>query len=275
LTRPFTKPLARAAAALGFLAALSGCGPDYSPNTYSSNAVQQAEKVDKGVIVGVRPVDVTSSGVIGAATGAAAGGALGAQSPGGGVTSTLGAIGGGLVGGLIGTATEHTVTDTTAYEYIVQKPTKELESVTQKDAKPLTIGTHVLVIAGPQARIVPDYTVEPDPTADLVPPPSPKPAGIAPAETPPAAAGTAEPTPPTATGVTAIAPPPPAVTETPLSLLPALPAGATPSPAAAGAAAATAVITPSATPPTTTPAAAGAAVGATVGNPMGAAFPLP
>jgi outer membrane lipoprotein SlyB len=33
-------------------------------------------------------------------------------------------------------------------------------SVTQKDATPLPIGQKVLVIAGKQARIVPDYTVE-------------------------------------------------------------------------------------------------------------------
>ncbi len=32
-------------------------------------------------------------------------------------------------------------------------------SVTQKDAEPLAIGQKVLVIAGNQARVVPDYTV--------------------------------------------------------------------------------------------------------------------
>jgi len=46
----------RFVAFLPVLALLVGCGPDYSPNTYSTNAVQQANKVERGVVVGVRPV---------------------------------------------------------------------------------------------------------------------------------------------------------------------------------------------------------------------------
>lgn len=175
-----TRPFARAAALAGALAvpaALAGCGPDYSPNTYNANAMQQAAKADRGVIIGVRTVKVSASGVIGAATGAAAGGALGSEAPGNGVTSTLGAIGGGLVGGLIGNSVEHAVDDTTVYEYIVEKPNKDSVSVTQKDTTPLPVGLHVLVVAGPQqARIEPDLTVNPAPVASLTPPPSPKPA---------------------------------------------------------------------------------------------------
>ena len=47
----------------------------------------------------------------------------------------------------------------------------ELISVTQKDEAALAIGTKVLVIAGPQARIVPDYTVPPEPPAAVAPVP--------------------------------------------------------------------------------------------------------
>ena len=133
--------------------------------TLAMDAVQQANKVDKGIIIGARQIDVTASGVVGAATGAAAGGAVGANTPGGGLAATFGAIGGGLLGGIVGTAAEHTTADTTAYEYIVRKLNGELVSVTQKDAIPLAVGEHVLVIAGNQARIVPDYTVSPDPPA--------------------------------------------------------------------------------------------------------------
>ena len=43
-------------------ATVTGCGPSYSPNTYASNAVQQANKVDQGVLVGVREVDVSAAG---------------------------------------------------------------------------------------------------------------------------------------------------------------------------------------------------------------------
>jgi outer membrane lipoprotein SlyB len=164
---------------LGLAAAsLTGCGPDYSPDTYTPNAVQQANKVERGVVIGVRQIGVNAAGVVGAATGAAAGSVAGAQAPGGNVGSAFGAIGGGLVGGLLGSSVERAVGDTDAYEYIVRKDNNELVSVTQKDATPLKVGARVLVIAGSQARIVPDYTVE------LATPPASPPAPSKPAEAP-------------------------------------------------------------------------------------------
>ena len=155
---------------LTVLIALAGCGPNYSPDTYSTAAVQQANKVERGVIVGVRKVDVSSPGTVGAIAGGAAGGALGAQVPGSTLGATFGAIGGTVLGGLIGTTVEHTTADTTAFEYIVRKPSGDMVSVTQKDKDALAIGQTVLVIAGSQARIVPDYTTpEPTPAPALAP----------------------------------------------------------------------------------------------------------
>lgn len=155
---------------------LAACGPNYSPNTYSSTAVQQAAKVDQGVVVGVRSVGVTPQGNTGAVAGGAAGAALGAAAPSGNaVSSTLGAIGGSLIGGLVGAGAEKAVGETTAFEYIVRKPSGELISVTQKDEAALAVGTRVLVIAGSQARIVPDYTVPPEPPAEPKPAPAPVP----------------------------------------------------------------------------------------------------
>jgi outer membrane lipoprotein SlyB len=146
-------------AATGLLVALAACSQDYSPNTYSGDAVQQAAKVEQGIVVGVRKIDVSAQTAVGVATGAAAGGIVGSQAPGSGVTGALGAVGGGLIGGIIGSTAEHTGADTTAYEYVVREPKGDLVSVTQQDPVPLQIGTHVLVIAGKQARIVRDYTV--------------------------------------------------------------------------------------------------------------------
>lgn len=186
-------PVSRMAAAI-LLVAIAGCAPSYSPDTYSANAVQQANKVDKGVVVGVRPIAVSASGVVGAASGAAAGGAVGAGAAGGGLSATFGAIGGGLVGGLVGSAAEHTLADTSAYEYIVRKPNGDLVSVTQKDEKPLPVGQHVLVIAGNQARIVPDYTVDIDqPPTTTAPPPAP--VAATPLAAPPTPAETTQVTP--------------------------------------------------------------------------------
>ncbi|MBD0271872.1 MAG: hypothetical protein ICV73_08070, partial [Acetobacteraceae bacterium] len=143
------------------LLALAACGPRYSPDTYATRAVQQANKVEQATVVGRRQVKVSAEGSTGAATGAAAGGVLGAQSPGGGIVSALGGVGGALVGGLVGTAAEHTVVDTRAYEYVVRTIKGDLLSVTQADTTPLAIGQNVLLIAGNQARIVPDYTFDP------------------------------------------------------------------------------------------------------------------
>jgi outer membrane lipoprotein SlyB len=86
---------------LAVVAALAGCTRNYSPNTYSSAAAQQANKVVQGVIAGYREVQISPDGTVGAVTGGAAGGVLGAQTPGTGVTTALGTIGGTLVGVLI------------------------------------------------------------------------------------------------------------------------------------------------------------------------------
>jgi outer membrane lipoprotein SlyB len=152
------RPITLGLLAVSFVA-LGGCSRDYSPNTYSSNATQQANKVTQGVIVGVREVKISADGTVGAVSGAAAGGVLGSQAGGGGVTTALGAVGGTMIGGLIGTAVEHGADDTKGFEYIVRQSNGDLVSVTQKEDTALSVGQKVLVIAGNQARIVADYSV--------------------------------------------------------------------------------------------------------------------
>jgi outer membrane lipoprotein SlyB len=188
---------------------LAACGADYSPDTYATRAVQQANKVEQGMVVGRREVSVTAEGSTGAATGAAAGGVLGAQTPGGGIGSALGGVGGALIGGLIGTTAEHVAGDTKAFEYVVRTTGKnELISVTQRDQTPLVVGQRVLVIAGTQARIVPDYTTEPPATpavaAATAAAAQPQPASAAPAPAGGTAALPPAPSPPV------VIPPPPA-----------------------------------------------------------------
>jgi outer membrane lipoprotein SlyB len=145
----------------GFLPlALAGCSEGYSPNTYASTAAQQQATVQRGVIIGVRPVLISADGTIGAAAGGAVGGVAGAEAAGGPVTTTLGAVGGALVGGVGGTVAEQAVADAKGWEYIVQETGGSLVSVTQTSKMALSVGLHVLVIDGKQARIVPDYTVQ-------------------------------------------------------------------------------------------------------------------
>ena len=218
--------------------ALTGCGPSYSPNTYATNAAQQANKVESGVIAGVRKVQISASGTVGGVAGAAAGGVAGSQ-VGVGTTSTFAAIGGSLLGGIAGVTTEHIIGDTNGFEYIVRKANGEMISVAQKDEKPLWVGEKVLVIAGPQARIVPDYTVPfdaPEKTAakPTVPAQPPATDGATPhsaaAATPPVSP--VPPQLPAAFGSTSVTPPP-IITPPDVPLTPAPSASAAPAGAAA------------------------------------------
>jgi outer membrane lipoprotein SlyB len=140
------------------LGALTACGSSFSANEYSARAVQQANPVQQGTIVGSRRVAIAAGGETGATAGAAAGGAIGgAAAAGNSVSTALGAVGGALLGSLVGTAAERTTANTDAVEYIIRKTDGELISVTQRDPVPIPLGTAVLVIAGNQARVVPDY----------------------------------------------------------------------------------------------------------------------
>lgn len=159
---------------------LAGCSSDYSPNTYASSAVQQANKVEPAVVVGYRQVNISANGTVGAVTGGAAGGILGSQVGSAGFNSALGTVGGTAIGTILGTTLEHIAGDTTGWEYIVRKPNGELLSLTQREPQALPVGQKVLVITGSQARIVPDHSGLGDPVA---PPPAPAPVKAPAAET--------------------------------------------------------------------------------------------
>lgn len=193
---------------LAFAFALVGCGPDYSPNVYSGDAVQQAEKVESGVVIGFRQIEIRSDGTVGAVAGGAAGGVLGTQVGDDGAMRALGAVGGALAGGLVGTTVEHTTGDTTGWEYIVREAKGDLVSVTQRQDKPIEVGQKVLVIFGKQARIVADYTTASAPPPTPTPAPSADKSGshanMAPTAAPPASSAPTPITPASAS----ISPPP-------------------------------------------------------------------
>lgn len=172
------RPIPAAAMLLALALLPAACGDRFSPDVYATRAVQQADKVEQGIIVGVRQVRVSAEGSTGAATGAAAGGVIGAQAPGAGIISALGGVGGALVGGLLGKGAEHTVVDTAAFEYIVRTSRNDLMRVTQQDREPLRRGQQVLLIMGSQARVVPDYTLPAEAAA------APRP-GAGPGQAPP------------------------------------------------------------------------------------------
>jgi outer membrane lipoprotein SlyB len=106
---------------------LAGCTPSYSPDTYAAAAAQQANKVDQGIVVGVRAVQISADTTLGTATGGAAGGVVG-STVGGGATSALGAVGGTVAGGVVGNVLGHVAGDTDGFEYIVKKDNGDLLS---------------------------------------------------------------------------------------------------------------------------------------------------
>lgn len=144
--------------------------PAYSPNTYAGNAVQLANRVEAGAIVGYREVRITANGTVGAVAGGAAGGLLGSEYG----NSAFAALGGSTVGAMVGNTLEHVTSDTTGWEYIIRKNNSDMLSVTQREKQPLALGQKVLVIMGPQARVVPDYSM-----AEEQPPAAPAPTGRA------------------------------------------------------------------------------------------------
>ena len=103
-------------AAIAASLALAGCASlppgltspnQYSPTTYSPQAMQQAQQVETGTIIAITPVTVRASGTasdLGTGLGAAVGGLLG-HSIGGGngktLTTIAGAVAGGIGGGVV------------------------------------------------------------------------------------------------------------------------------------------------------------------------------
>ena len=248
MSRPLRSGLAIGMAAVSCVL-LGGCTPDYSPNTYASNAAQQANKVDQGVVVGVRAVQISADTTLATATGGAAGGIAG-SGVGEGTGSALGAVAGTVAGGVVGNVVGHAAGDTDGFEYIVKKGNGDLLSVTQKDLRPLGVGAHVLIIEGPQARIVPDYTVPV--TVEALHPEEAKPGATAKSEPVATPMGTM---PPTGTQPPAPATPTTVVTATPLPP-PAQPAPSQPQPTSANPPAAPAADQKPAAPPADTPQAA-------------------
>jgi len=129
-----------------------------SGNTYSSQSLGKIGRVDKGVVLNVRLVNVegtTKTGtMLGGVTGAALGYEIGKGS--GDATKILGSAAGAIVGGIAGAGTEEMITRTTAYEYIVEMETGHMETIVQRDDTPISHGDRVILLKGPDAKIILD-----------------------------------------------------------------------------------------------------------------------
>ena len=83
--------------------------------------VQCPNKVDTGIVIGYREVRISDDGSVGTVTGGAAGGILGAELSSPTVPTALAALGGTVVGGVVGATIQHASGDTKGWEYIVRE----------------------------------------------------------------------------------------------------------------------------------------------------------
>lgn len=154
--------LAKSLVTAAFIAlTVVGCAPSISSDTYSTSTANQINRVIAGTIVSAREVQVSGDSMGGGGmVGTLAGGSLGAIAAGTnigqGYGSAAAAIGGAVLGGVIGNYAEKKVTSQRGMEYVVKTNQGTMVSVVQGLTPRLNIGQHVLVQYGAKARVTVD-----------------------------------------------------------------------------------------------------------------------
>jgi len=151
----------------GSLTLLGGCAGNVSPNTYDVCEAGVASKVEPGIIIGKRKINIDGNTGMGGLAGVAAGAAGGSAIGGDARTNVLGAIGGAVIGGVVGNAVDKGVNKHQGYEYIIRLRSGSTISVAQARDLQFQMNQPVLVIYGPTTRIVPDESCG----GDYYPPP--------------------------------------------------------------------------------------------------------
>ena len=148
------RPYLLAASLLAGVAGLSACETYDGPGYYEAGV---PARVEQGVVVGARPVDLgrpnTGTGaVVGGVSGAVVGSELASRGS-GFAGSVLGAVGGALIGNAIEGGSSHH----RGFAYLIRldRSGREIE-VAQADAYPLKQGVHVAVTFGPRVRVTPN-----------------------------------------------------------------------------------------------------------------------
>jgi outer membrane lipoprotein SlyB len=134
---------------------ITGCASRKSGDVYSRNQAMQAQTVQMGTVQAVRSVQIegTKSGV-GAVGGGIAGGVLG-STIGGGKGSTLAALGGAALGAVGGNMAEEKLTKKAGLEITVQLDSGSLIAVVQAADVMFSVGDRVRVLSsGGTTRVV-------------------------------------------------------------------------------------------------------------------------
>ncbi|MCP4393659.1 MAG: glycine zipper 2TM domain-containing protein [Alphaproteobacteria bacterium] len=137
---------------------VAACAGSISPSSYRVGSAGQINKTIKGVVVAARPVAVMGSErdmKIGAPVGAVLGGLAASEIGGGSKAQAASAVGGALIGGVVGDRLERSITRQGAIEYVIRTDKGGLINVTQGDDIVLGVGQNVYVLLGNPVRVVP------------------------------------------------------------------------------------------------------------------------
>ena len=137
---------------------LSGCVTMPSNTSYSSQEVGRISTVQKGTIIAMRLVDVSSTGKDGSAVGGAIGAVGGSSIGSNGRDNLAGAIVGAVVGSAVGAAADKSGSAQKMTEFIVQLEQGDPIAIVQSNEGNLSIGNKVLIIKSGVTRIVLDTT---------------------------------------------------------------------------------------------------------------------
>lgn len=137
-----------------------GCAPNISPNTYVGAEVGVVSRVQKGVVISKREVNIDNAGGAGGVAGTAAGAAAGSTIGHGIAPNVAGAVGAAVVGGVIGHALDKNVNRHRGMEYIIRLGNGDTISVVQTTETLFHEGQHVLIIYGAVTRIIADSSAK-------------------------------------------------------------------------------------------------------------------
>lgn len=123
-------------------------------NTYSSSEAGRLSNVAEGIILSIKPVNISGSKGMGSGIGAALGAAAASNAVGGDRDKAPAAVLGGLLGAMAGRAIEENATAETGFEFLVKLSTGNIKAFVQKIKQGLRVGDQVYVIYdGQTARL--------------------------------------------------------------------------------------------------------------------------
>ena len=151
---------------------MGGCARQISPNVYSESHVGEASRSFRGIVVGMRDVEIEGKeklqdNTLGLIGGGVAGGLLGNQF-GGGHGNVAATAAGALAGAVGGTFLQKELEKQNAVEYTVELTGGEMRTIVQGPEPRFGVGQRVLVMISHEgrSRIVADNTavIAPAPT---------------------------------------------------------------------------------------------------------------